>query len=74
MGIFLPRLADRALGDVLALLGGKAARDALGDAFPLGRRCGVMWDGRLDVKTGAFDGELNGLSDQPGTMADSDRL
>lgn len=74
MGMSLSRLADRALGDVLALLGGEAARDALGDAFPLGRRYGVMWDGRLDVKTGAFNGELDGLSDQPGTVSDSDRL
>ena len=33
-----------------------------------------MWDGRLDVKTGAFNGELDGLSDQAGIMSDSDGL
>jgi len=74
MGICFVRLTKQTLGDVLALLGGKEVRDGLGKAFPLGYRYGVVWDGRLDVKTGAFNGELDGLSDQPGVMSDSDGL
>jgi hypothetical protein len=60
--MWLARLAERTLGDVLIPLDGKEARDALGQAFPLGCRWGVPWSGSLDVKPGVINGELDDLS------------
>jgi len=57
----LAGLAQRALGDVLALLDGKQTRGAFGETPLLACRWVVVWSGGLDVEPSVFNCELDGL-------------
>ena len=59
---------------MLVVFGGKEARDALGEVFPLDCRLGALSTGRVDVESCDFNGELDGLLAQLGVMSNSDRL